>query len=549
MLKEIYLKNFVIIDHATLALDTGMTVITGETGAGKSIIVDAIATALGQRATPTMIREGQTCGEIALTIVAPTAIQTWLTDAGWQVSEELIIRRTLYRDGRSKSFINDMPITLQKLREISDQLVSIHSQHAHQALLQPEQQRLLLDAFAGHQQLVTDVARLYESWQSSQKRYDNLIKQCSDAGTRRQFLDYQLQELTALQLQANEVAELEQTQQRLAHADALLQCCHSAIETAHENDEALTVQLSRLCQQLHQFAHLDEHIKRGAELFNEAAIQIEEGAAELSQLISQTESNPDQLATVEARLSTIYDLAHKHRLQPAELPALQQRLSDELHTLSHCDEQLIILKQEIASLASKYSQAAEKLSQSRQQAAKKLAKQIKQNLVTLDMAEANFAIELPASESASRYGNEKVAFLVTTNCGQPLQPLSRVASGGELSRISLAIQVITATKYTIPTLIFDEVDVGIGGATAERVGTLLRQLATQAQLLTITHLGQVAAKGQHHLVIVKQRKGQQMITSVEHLEHEKRVEEIARMIGGVKITDQTLAHADEMLEK
>ncbi len=549
MLKEIYLKNFVIIDQVTLLLDAGMTVITGETGAGKSIIVDAIATALGQRAAPTMIREGQTCSEIALTITTPTAIQTWLTESGWQASEELIIRRTLYRDGRSKCFINDMPITLQKLREISDQLVSIHSQHAHQALLQPEQQRLLLDAFAGHQKLVTDVAHLYESWQSSQKRYDDLIKQCSDAGTRRQFLDYQLQELAALQLQANEVAELEQTQQRLAHADALLQSCHSAIETAHDNDEALTVQLSRLCQQLHPFAHLDERIKHSAELFNEAAIQIEEGAAELGQLISQTEANPEQLATVESRLSTIYDLAHKHHLQPAELPDLQQRLSDELHTLSHCDEQLVLLKQEITDLSSEYNQAAEKLSQSRQKAAKKLAKQIKQNLVTLDMAEANFSIELPANETASRHGNEKVTFLVTTNRGQPLQPLSRVASGGELSRISLAIQVLTATKYTIPTLIFDEVDVGIGGATAERVGTLLRQLATQAQLLTITHLGQVAAKGQHHVVIAKQRKGQQMITSVEHLEHEKRVEEIARMIGGVKITDQTLAHADEMLAK
>jgi len=554
MLSHIHVRNFAIVTQLELDFGAGLTVLTGETGAGKSILLDALGLALGDRAASELIRHGEDRAEISVgfDVAGVPEAKAWLAERELEADGECIIRRTINRSGPSKAYINGQPSPVQALRELGEMLVDLHGQHEHQSLLKRDVQRQLLDDYAGHGELLGRLAGVYRQWKAQREELERLSGAKADREARLELLRFQVGELEALDLGADELAELDREHARLANASRLVEGGQRALQALYEADDASVSSLLGHCMgELEELGRLDADLAPAAQLLGEATIQIREAVSELRHYLDRLDIDPERLAWVEQRLAAIHELARKHRLGPEELPGLLPRLSEELAELEEADIRLERLESEIERLAGQYRELADQLGKGRKQAAAKLAKAVTERMQELGMEGGRFdiALEPQAEGRFSAHGLERVEYIVSANAGQPLKPLSKVASGGELSRIGLAILVITAQNARIPTLVFDEVDVGIGGRVAEIVGLQLRSLGGARQVVCVTHLPQVAALGHHHLQVSKESAKQTTLTRITPLSEQERVDEVARMLGGIEITDQTLSHAREMIER
>ena len=551
MLTHLHIKDLAIISSLELEPAAGMTVLTGETGAGKSILIDALGLALGERADNDMIRSGCNRAEITATfdIAGLTTARTWLAEQALDAGDECILRRVLVRDGRSRAFINATPAPLQSVQALGELLVDIHGQHAHQSLLRRGCQRDLLDAYAGHRPLLDETARLFRQWRTQDESLARLRAASEDRAARLDLLRHQVSELENLRLGENELADLDEEHARLSNIGRLRETTAQALDALYDREGSVQEQLARISRELEELSALDGNLAGIRELLEGALVQVEEATAGLRRYADGLDLDPARLGQVENRLEEIHDLARKYRVRPQELADRLGRLQTELNELEHAGVHLSNLEEQVAALRADYLRRAETLSKQRRQAARKLEKAIVRLLHDLGMPEGRFSVEIQAQpqERAGPGGLDQIEFLVSTNPGQPPQSLAKVASGGELSRISLAIQVATIQCGLIPTLIFDEVDAGIGGGTAEIVGQLLRRLGESRQVLCVTHLPQVAAQGHRHLQIKKHTDGKTTRTGVQALEEDERIREIARMLGGMEITGRTLAHAREMV--
>ena len=552
MLTQLRIRDFAIVEDLELELAAGMTAVTGETGAGKSILVDAIGLLLGDRADSSVIRHGAERADLsaAFDLDALPAARAWLAERDLDGDRDCQLRRVVARNGRSRNYINGVPQPAQALRELGERLVDIHGQHEHQSLVRREAQRQLLDDYAGNAALVNELAERYRAWSRLRQELRDLRQASSERDARLDILRYHLRELAALNLVEGEIAALESEQRRLANASQLLDTGQRLLDELSEGEEnPVADRLSHGLQALDTLGRLDARLIPVGELLNAALIQVQEACAELRGYVQTLDLDPAHLAHVEQRLTAAHQLARKHRLDAGELPALRARFETELDALEHSETRLESLQQAVQAAWTAYQQGADQLSERRAAAARELGERVSQALVELGMPGGRFTIHLERLDKPTPSGLEAVEFQVSANPGQPLRPLAKVASGGELSRISLAIQVITARAARIPTLIFDEVDSGIGGGVAEVVGRQLRTLGERRQVLCVTHLPQVAAQAHQQLKVEKQTGGGNTYTQVLLLAAEERVTEIARMLGGLELTAQTVAHAREMVEK
>ncbi len=552
MLTTIQIDNFAIIDHLEVDFQPGMTVLTGETGAGKSIIVDALSLVLGDRADPTVVRNNCKQADITATfdISQLPEINQWLTEHELSDQNDCLLRRIISKEGRSKAYINGHPATLSMMKSLGEQLVDIHGQHAHQALLRPGMQSRLLDNFANHNKLLGNLSNHWNKWQLLVTELQKLQHSEQERHDRHELLDYQVSELARFGISTKEISTIDEDFNRLANSNQLLEESSLQLHNLYQNEGQSAFEIvNQATASLEQLSEMDKSLSPVIELLHGASIQIQEASQDLRAYQQQLEMDPEKLKELDQRLSQLHDLARKHRIEVKELPELQIRLVEELEALTDSTRRLDGLEQEVTSARNAYLDAAAALSKSRHQAAKKLNKAISNYLTQLGMSGGQFAVNFDTldEERYNSEGTEKITFLVTANPGQPLQPLTKVASGGELSRISLAIQVVTVADSSIPCLIFDEVDVGIGGGTAEVVGNLLNEISAQSQVLCVTHQAQVAAKGNQHYRVIKTSSNKKTSTYLEDLQQSLRTEEIARMIGGIEITEQTRNHAREML--
>ena len=552
MLVHLSVHNYAIVEHLDLELQSGMSVITGETGAGKSIMLDALGLALGDRADSGVVRPGADKADIlaSFDLTDIPEARSWLSERDLDTDGPCILRRVITSEGRSRAYINGSPCPQGDLKALGELLIDIHSQHEHQSLLKPDTHRRLLDEYAGASDLARQVQLAAQRWKQTHSELERLSSSGEEQRARHQLLSYQLEELENLSLGENELEQLEQEHKTLSNAEQLLGTCRQVLELCSESDagnvlSALTASLNRLGT----FSNQPGALSEATNLLASAQIQVEEAVGELNRFIDHFDADPQRQQQLEDRLDSIYSLARKHRVQPGDLSELQQRLLDELESLNADDEAVERLSDELAAYARHYQEKASELSQLRQAAASTLAGAVEIEMQRLGMPGGRFSIQLSPqnSDSLQPNGLELVEFQVSANPGQPLKGLAKVASGGELSRISLAIQVITAQTSRVPTLVFDEVDVGIGGPTAEVVGQLLRRLGERGQVLTVTHLPQVAAQGHQHLFVHKQRGSEETRTAVATLDAEQRIEEVARMLGGLDLTEESLAHARKML--
>lgn len=552
MLVHLSIRNYAIVDQLDLELRSGMSVITGETGAGKSIMLDALGLALGDRADSSVVRPGTDKADIlaSFDVSQIPEAQAWLRERDLEQDGPCILRRVITAEGRSRAYINGTPCPQGDLKALGELLIDIHSQHEHQSLLKTDTHRRLLDAYAGAGELARQVLLAAQRWRQTRQELERVSSSGDEQRARHQLLSYQLEELEALALGEQELEKLEEEHKTLSNAEHLLGACRQVLDLCSESDagnvlSALNASLNRLTA----FSPNAGAMASAVELLASAQIQVEEAIGELNRFIDHFDADPERQQQLEERLDSIYTLARKHRVQPGELGELQQRLLEELESLNADDQAQDRLTEELAAYARHYQEKAEELSALRHRAASELSKAVEVEMQRLGMPGGRFQIELRANATDEPHpaGLEQVEFLVSANPGQPLRALAKVASGGELSRISLAIQVITAQTSRVPTLVFDEVDVGIGGPTAEVVGQLLRRLGERGQVLCVTHLPQVAAQGHQHLFVHKQRGRSDTSTAVAHLERQQRIEEVARMLGGVDLTDESLAHAAKLL--
>ncbi|MBL4607588.1 MAG: DNA repair protein RecN [Pseudomonadales bacterium] len=530
----------------------GLTVITGETGAGKSIMVDALALALGGRTDPGVVRHGEKRAEVtaAFNCDSNKTAQSWLEAHELDQDGECILRRTISTEGRSRAYINGTPVTAQSLKDLSQLLVNIHGQHEHQTLLRRETQRELLDHFASLQTQVITLKVLFKAWQGSKLALQTLKDKSRQFSERHELLSYQVKELNDLALQEGELDKMEQEHQRLANVGHLQQSSFNALQLLRENEKSSAQKLlSDAKRELKNIPPGDSTLDALQGLLESVSVQLEEACCDLDSYLSGLENNPERLQYLDERIGLCHQLARKHRLPVRELTNLHLALQKELEELSGCDDRLASLMDEEQKHQSKYHKLAQTIGKTRKIFAVQLEHAINKRLAKLGMAGASLAVSIYSQrEHASAHGYEQVEFLVATNPGQPPKPLNKVASGGELSRISLAIQAICAEKYATPTLIFDEVDVGIGGSTASVVGKMLRKLGDNAQVLCVTHQAQVASQAHHHYSVRKVNEGKNICTEVISLDGDDKVTEIARMLGGDAFSPESLEHARVMLE-
>lgn len=551
MLTHIKINQFAIVDELELDVPNKLTVITGETGAGKSIMLDALGLALGDRADSGMVRHGAPKADIhaSFDISNNKAAQSWLEERDLDAQEECILRRVINADGRSKAYVNGSPQPLTAVRELGSLLVNIHGQHEHQALLKKDSHRELLDQFGNLGKLNKEVSQAFRLWQQAQKAFESHRDNARELSDRADLLKFQLQEFDQLSLKEGEYQELERDHKKLANVDSLLSLGQQAASGLTEDDASAYQQTHKVLGLLQDMAKEDEQLKEVVDMVDSAAIQLQEASDSLSHYLSSLDIDPERYQEIDQRLSAAYQLARKHRIDPYAIPEYHQEMQDELAQIDGGEEKLDQLEQEAESLKAEYLAIAEKLSEGRNKQGAKLSKIISKQIKTLGMPGAEFDIQLQPLEPSqySAKGLEQVEFYVQTNPGQPAKPLGKVASGGELSRISLSIQVACAAKTNVATLMFDEVDVGIGGGTAQVVGQLLRSLGNDNQVICVTHQPQVAAQGHHHLHVNKQTKKQNTFTDIAALSQDEKVLEIARMLGGLNVSDQTKAHAEELI--
>ena len=547
MLINLSIQDYAVVDRLEVDLDAGMTCITGETGAGKSIMLDALGLCIGDRADPKAIRPGAARTDIAayFDVSQNTRAQVWLAERDLEAAGDCILRRTITAEGRSRAYINGSPATLSDCADLGQLLVDIHSQHAHQSLLRRPVQRSLLDTYAGAEALIVEVSETAQRWRVLQEEYARLSGQTEESDARRALLTYQIEELATLNPQPGELEALEAQHKLLANAAYIIDSANDISAGC----EAQRDQLARLVQLANDDRMTGSATDNLRELLQSALIQLDEAQAETERFAAAVELDPEGLRAAEERLSALHDLARKHRVQPDALHELLATLQAELESLVGGTDQLASLEETVGDTALAWRTHAKALSERRREAAVLLAQRVMETLTDLAMTKCVFEIALISFEDSSPdpRGAEDIKFLIATNPGAAPGPLSKVASGGELSRISLALQVVAADTATSPTMVFDEVDVGIGGGVAEVVGDLLRTLGQRSQVLVVTHQPQVAAKGHQHLLVSKT--GEDAVHSeLTLLAGEPRIEEVGRMLGGAKLTDSTLAHAREMLE-
>jgi len=554
MLSHLHISDFTIVQGLNLDLADGFVVLTGETGAGKSVIIDALSLVLGARAETGVIRHGSERAEIS----ASFSLRPDSDAAHWLEQNELFedgecnVRRIIYSDKPTKGFINGRPVPMQMLRELGDTLVDIHGQHEHQSLLKRDAQRQILDAYSGLDVQVSELETIYRDIQQREQRIESLRTQSADRTARIELLQYQVQELESLSLEENEIPKLEEEHKRLANGATLIEGVQAISEVLYDNEESTASRT--VAQSVHKLEALSDHDPALAEIaaiLNEASIQIDEAASRLHLYLDRLETDPARLQWLDDRIADIQDLSRKHHVRPEELPGVLDRLKTELDDIEDFDVNLARLEEERNEMIAKYSALAHVISEGRRSGGARLAEAVTSHMQELGMPGGRFEISLEPLPEDQRgaHGMERVEYLVSANPGQEPKPLTKVASGGELSRISLALQVVAAEIGKVPTLIFDEVDVGIGGRVAEIVGTQLNQLGKNRQVLCITHLAQVAAQGDSHLQVQKTTDGVSTSTVLKQLSNAERVSEIARMIGGVEISEQTLAHAEDMLAR
>ena len=555
MLQTISLRDFVIVDQLELDFSAGFTVLTGETGAGKSILLDALSLVLGERADSSQIREGSNRAEIsALFRINPEQINhftQWLDEQGFPTEDSgqsLLLKRTVETNGRSRAFINGSVATLAQLREAGDQLVDIHGQHAHQLLLKGGAQRELLDRHAGLLALATEVAQAFKTLNDSRRRLEQAENAGQDIERERERLEWQLEELTELSPKENEWINIQSEHARLANGAKIIGGCQEAIEVLSDADGSIESSLSKVCGTISGLAEHDPALKSINEALESAQIQLDEAIHSLNRYLQKVDLDPARLAEVEERMQALHGAARKYRTEADGLPALLLETEERLDALT-ASQNIDALREKVKQEAAAYMKLAKQLSQKRGGAASELSKLVTDAMQDLSMAGGRLEIALTPLDEGGSHGLEQIEFLVAGHAGSTPRSLAKVASGGELARISLAISVITSKASFTPTLIFDEVDTGIGGAVAETVGKLLNQLGQSHQILCVTHLPQVAAQGNYHLKVSKSQSGDKTISQVQPLGRIERVEEVARMLGGATITDTTRRHARELLEQ
>jgi DNA repair protein RecN (Recombination protein N) len=554
MLTHIHVRNLAIVDEIEVELTAGMTTLTGETGAGKSILVDALGLVLGDRADSTVIRHGCERAEISagFDIQNHPAASEWLAEQALDEDGECQLRRIINREGRTRGYINGQAVPMQSLRELGEQLVDIHGQHEHQSLLRNPVQRQLLDAFGRHQSLLDKLSACYREMKAVRNELQDTFGNDTERDARLDLLRYQRQELASLGLSKEDIGNIDEEHARQANAGRLLEASQQGLERL-DADEGPSVSslLNQTLDELGELAGLDSELEETTRLLSEAAVLVNEGIESLRHYGDRLDIDPQRLQWLEQRIGILHDLARKHRCRPEDLPAIEEKISKELDNIEHADEHREVLQARLANLEQGYLDSARQLTAKRRRTAKAFGKKITDAMQTLGMAGGIFTVHInPRAEKAfSEHGMDDIEFRVSANTGQPVQPLSKVASGGELSRISLSIQVISASSETIPTLIFDEVDSGIGGGVAEIVGQKLRALGTDRQVLCVTHLPQVAALAHQQMQVTKLSGKDTTRTRIRRLNEEERIDELARMLGGVKITRQTREHAREMLQQ
>jgi DNA repair protein RecN (Recombination protein N) len=549
MLRNLSIQDFVIVDRLELGFSPGFTVLTGETGAGKSILIDALSLVLGERGDATAVRDGCEKAELAaeFDIHRVSGLAEWLRDNGLEGDPGLLLmRRTIDNTGRSRGFVNGRQATLQQMREVGERLVDIHGQHAHQSLLRGDAQRELVDDFAGQRPLARQVGAAYRDWQSARARRAEWEKNSALLTAEREELEWKLNELRALNFSAEEWQKLGADHARLAHSATLAEGAQAALDALSESEAACLPQLNGILSRLNSLVEFDSALGEHIGILESAQVQLQEASYGLRHYRERVELEPERLQELEGRMSAIHGMARKHRVPPEELPALAAQLRERLDRIASLADAGELARQEAAARDA-YLAGARELSAARRQAARDLADQVSAAMQGLAMQGGNFAVAFLDLPEGNAHGLEHIEFQVAAHAGLPLRPLSRVASGGELSRISLAIQTITSRVAQVPTLIFDEVDAGIGGKVAEIVGRMMRKLGGERQVMCVTHLPQVAAAADNQWKVEKQAGDGRVTSRVTSLERPARVEEIARMLGGIQITDTTRRHAAEML--
>ncbi|WPL17137.1 Recombination protein N [Thiorhodovibrio winogradskyi] len=553
MLTHIQVQDLVIVSRLELEFGPGMTALTGETGAGKSILIDALGLTLGERADAGMIRAGSDKAEVSahFDLSACPQARAWLAEQELDEDDDCAIRRVLQGSGRSRAFVNGRTVSSSQLKALGELLVDIHGQHAHQSLLRANAQRDLLDGYANHGPLRATVAQAYRHFRDNDERWKQLTAERDQRAARLDLLRFQLVELDDLALSEDELDQLDTDQRRLAHQGRLQETCARILQLVYDGEPALHDQLGRASGELSELSALDTRLAPSVELIEGAAVQIEEAASNLRQYLDALDMDPARLQEIEDRLSRIHEIARKYRILPAQLPERHRDIAGEYQQLEQADANLDSLTAARDQARDAYLKAAQTLTKSRRAAAERLSTTVTASMQELGMSGGLFAIDIQTQDSSAStaHGLDQISFLVSANPGQPAQSLAKVASGGELSRISLAIQVATANCISIPVLVFDEVDVGIGGGVAEIVGRQLRQLGEERQVLCVTHLPQVAAQAHQQLQVRKHTKDGQTFAEITALDAADRVNEIARMLGGTEITATTRAHAEEMLTR
>ncbi|WP_318482613.1 DNA repair protein RecN [Photobacterium leiognathi] len=552
MLAHMTISNFAIVKTLQFELKPGMTTITGETGAGKSIAIDALGLCLGDRAEASMVRPNEDKAEIsaAFSLANNQAARRWLEDNDLMDGEECILRRVITKEGRSRGFINGSPVPASQQKALGQLLINIHGQHAHQQLMRPDYQQQMLDQYAGHHMLLDKTRGTYQRWRQAHNELKRLTQSREENEAQKQLLQYQVKELDELALGEEEFTEIEEEHKRLSNSGELAVASQTALSALYDGDDGNALQLLQMaCQQVCNLGEYDNNLNTIPQMLEEAIIQVQEASQELRSYLDNLDMDPHRLIYLEERLSKIMSMARKHYVMPNELYQKHQDLLKELENLDCSDERLEEMAENVEALRQKCLLAAEKLSKSRQRYAKELDQKISESMHTLSMEHGEFSINITSDPDRmlSPIGYDSINFLVSTNPGQPLQPLGKVASGGELSRISLAIQVITAQKVETPSLIFDEVDVGISGPTAAIVGKMLRTLGESTQVMCVTHLPQVAGCGHQQMFVAKKTSEGQTETNMRPLTEDDRVAELARLLGGSEITERTLANAKELL--
>ncbi|HWU99482.1 MAG TPA: DNA repair protein RecN [Oxalicibacterium sp.] len=547
MLRTLSIRDFVIVDSIELEFSSGFSVFTGETGAGKSILIDALALALGGRGDASVVREGAAKADITAEFSADAELDEWLADNEFSNEDGgALLRRVIDNAGRSKAFINGIAATATQLRELGEKLVDIHGQHAHQSLLKSDAQRTLLDNQAGLQDDAKAVAVAYKAWRALAKQREEFETNAKNVLLERERLEWQVGELEKLAARPGEWTEVSNEHSRLSHAASLIEGAQQALDAISESEPSpMLSQLSAINTRLGKLVDLDAGLQPVLDVLEPARIQLQEAVYALNDYLSRVELDPARLRVVEQRMEDLHSASRKFHVAPDDLPQEFEKLSEQLKQLADASD-LDALRAQEEKLKAAYMTAAQKLSKARAKAAKALGAAVTTAMQELSMAGGKFEIALQACEPAA-FGIEQVEFLVAGHAGTTPRPLAKVASGGELARISLAISVITSSATATPTLIFDEVDSGIGGGVAEVVGRLLRKLGQDRQVLCVTHLPQVASQANQHFQVSKRNSDGKTLSSIDVLDSNARVEEIARMLGGLEITATTRSHARELL--